>query len=579
MRRTSALFLLATSIPMVSLMSIPCVAQQPSPSAPPVSAPQVPPLRKREADLRVSARLVYLDVVVTDRSGQPVPDLKVSDFKLTEDRASQRITSFTEHIPAASKPATNPLPPNTFMNTPADLQDTSRTVLLFDTVNTPITAQMYARTQILKYLQERPTNAPIAVFLLDTQLHLLHGFNDDPGDLRTDKLGKKLQPRQSMFLPTSGMGSMPGEMQVRAQFREDALRNSFRSLATYLSAFPGRKNLIWLTSDVPVGRNYGFDPSSFDLFNTFTADMNGLANDLNLGRVAIYPIDARGLTADPGFDASRSGAPGFNTGRQIFQLQRNMILDDFARRTGGKAFYNTNGISEAMDEVETNGGRYYTLTYAPTNPDWRGETRRIDLRVDHPGYALNYRRSYIALNSNQPPPSAKPNPKAPPVAPPDALHNAMALGAIAPFDIRFRVRTSFDPKPVDRKALAADPGTHLKGKWQKESARIYALHYEIDARTLQLATTTDGHRTGNLQVLATVYDDLGQLANSAVANLDLNFTPEQYERLQQIPLSLDQKIAIPVKSNFFLRLGVHDVPSDRIGALQVSVDAIRSPAP
>ena len=572
MRRPFALFLLAVSIPM----SIPCVAQQ---GAPPASAPQVPPLRKREADLRVSARLVYLDVVVTDHSGQPVPGLKVSDFKLTEDRASQRITSFTEHVPAALKPASNPLPPNTFINTPADLQDTSRTVLLFDTVNTPITAQMYARTQILKYLQERPTNAPIAVFLLDTQLHLLHGFNDDPGDLRTDKLGKKLQPRQSMFLPTSGIDSMPGERQVRAQFREDALRNSFRSLATYLSAFPGRKNLIWLTSDVPVGRNYGFDPGSFDLFNTFTADMNGLATDLNLGRVAIYPIDARGLTADFGFDASRSGSPGLNTGRQIFQLQRNMILDDFARRTGGKAFYNTNGISEAMDEVETNGGRYYTLTYAPTNPDWRGETRRIDLQVDHPGYGLNYRRSYLALANNQPPPNAKPNPKVPPVVPPDALHSAMALGAIAPFDIRFRVQASFDPKPVDRKTLAADPGTHLKGKWQKESARIYSLHYDIDARTLQLATTTDGHHTGSLQVLATVYDDLGQLANSAVANLNLNFTPEQYERLQQIPLSLDQKIAIPVKSNFFLRLGVHDVPSDRIGALQVSVDAIGSPAP
>ncbi|ADV84041.1 VWA domain-containing protein [Terriglobus saanensis] len=570
MRRTFALFFLA--------LGIPCVAQQPAAPSVPASAAQVPPLRKREPDLRVSARLVYLDVVVTDHSGQPVPDLKVSDFKLTEDRANQRITSFTEHVPATAKLAPNPLPPNTFMNTPADLQDTSRTVLLFDTVNTPITAQMYARTQILKYLDARPANAPIAVFLLDTQLHLLHGFNDDPSDLQSGKLGKKLQPRQSMFL-NSGGGSMPGERQVRAQFREDALRNSFRSLATYLSAFPGRKNLIWLTSDVPVGQNYGFDPANFDLFNTFTADMNGLANDLNLGRVAIYPIDARGLTVDSGFDASHSGPPALNSGRQTFQLQRNMLLDDFARRTGGKAFYNTNGISQAIDEVETNGGRYYTLTYAPTNPNWRGEMRRIDLQVDKPGYSLNYRRNYLARTSNPPPPSSKPDPKAPPVAPPDALHSAMALGAIAPFDIRFRVQTSLDPKPVDRKTLAADPGTHLKGKWQKESARIYTLHYEIDTRNLQLAVTPDGHRTGSLQVLATIYDDLGQLANSAVANLNLNFTSAEYERLQKVPLSLDQKIAVPIKSNFFLRLGVHDVPSDRIGALQVSVDAIGSPAP
>jgi VWFA-related protein len=566
MRRIFALFFLA--------LNVSCFAQQPA-----TSPQQVPPLRKREPDIRVSARLVYLDVVVTDASGQPVPDLKASDFALTEDRARQRITSFTEHTPATAKPTVAPLPPNTFMNSPGDMQDTSRTVILFDTVNTPVTAQMYARTQILKYLDARPANAPIAVFLLDTQLHLLHGFNDDPGDLHSGKLGKKLQPRQSMFLPTSSGDSMPGERQVRAQFREDALRSSFRSLATYLSAFPGRKNLIWLTSDVPVGQTYGFDPANFDLFNTFTADMNGLADDLNLGRVAIYPIDARGLTTDSGFDASRSGPPALNSGRQGFQLQRNMLLDDFARRTGGKAFYNTNGISQAIDEVETNGSRYYTLTYAPTNPNWRGEMRRIELQVDHPGYVLNYRRSYFARTTNPPLPGGKPNPKAPPVAPPDALHSAMALGAIAPFDIRFRVQASFDPTPVDRKTLAANPGNHLQAKWQKESARVYALHYDIDARNLQLASTPDGHRTGGLQVLATVYDDMGQLANSAVANLNLNFTADEYERLQKVPLSLDQKIAIPVKSNFFLRLGVHDVPSDRIGALQVSVDAIGSPTP
>jgi hypothetical protein len=39
-------------------------------------------------------------------------------------------------------------------------------------------------------------------------------------------------------------------------------------------------------------------------------------------------------------------------------------------------------------------------------------------------------------------------------------------------------------------------------------------------------------------------------------------------------LHAEQQIAVPVKGNYFLRVGVHDVPSDHIGALEIPVDEV-----
>src|SRR6266699_5615337 len=63
------------------------------------SRPQVsPPQQEPPAVLKVTTRLVTVDVVARDRHGNPVRDLKASDFQLTEQAGShktpQQIASF-----------------------------------------------------------------------------------------------------------------------------------------------------------------------------------------------------------------------------------------------------------------------------------------------------------------------------------------------------------------------------------------------------------------------------------------------------------------------------------------------------
>jgi VWFA-related protein len=78
----------------------------------------------------------------------------------------------------------------------------------------------------------------------------------------------------------------------------------------------------------------------------------------------------------------------------------NVIADS----TGGRAFYNTNGLREAMDAAVRQGSEYYTLTYAPSNTKADGSERKIKVVLKDPGYQLSYRRSYLADDARHPAP-------------------------------------------------------------------------------------------------------------------------------------------------------------------------------
>jgi VWFA-related protein len=134
------------------------------------SAPQ-----SGSSTLKTTARLVVVDVVVTDWYGQPMPGLRKEDFHVSEDGKPQTISAFEEHtakIPAAIKQAA--LPPNTFSNLPRLETPDSLNVVLLDALNTPIQDQGFVHQQILKYLADMHPGEPIAVFIISTRLRLVH---------------------------------------------------------------------------------------------------------------------------------------------------------------------------------------------------------------------------------------------------------------------------------------------------------------------------------------------------------------------------------------------------------------------
>ena len=75
------------------------------------------------------------------------------------------------------------LPPNIFTNIPRVKPVDSVTVLLLDSLNTPLADQSFVRGQLMKYLKTVQPGRRVAIFTLGTRLRFVEGFSDDPAVL------------------------------------------------------------------------------------------------------------------------------------------------------------------------------------------------------------------------------------------------------------------------------------------------------------------------------------------------------------------------------------------------------------
>ncbi len=123
-----------------------------------VSAAQESPAPEQEPPvptLRANTRLVVLDVVVTDKQGLPVRNLTKSYFTVIEDGKEQTIASFeppNEHAPVVlddreTAAASHQGDPQ------RNIVANPLTILVFDSLDTNILDQAYARTEINKFLE------------------------------------------------------------------------------------------------------------------------------------------------------------------------------------------------------------------------------------------------------------------------------------------------------------------------------------------------------------------------------------------------------------------------------------------
>lgn len=565
----------------------------------PDSTQQPPPIS-------VTTHEVLLDVVITD-GGRPVKGLRASDFSVMEEGKPQTVASLEEHGPMSpevkAKLLTNPaLPPNTFSNYTPVANSNAYTVILLDALNTRLDDQMSLRSELIKCLKQMQPGTPVAIFERDTKMHLVQGFTTDPQVLLAAAESTRNRPRIS--------ATMRGTREESIQYRLDAVSLGFGMLGRYLAAFPGRKNLIWFAGPL-LGSNM-LDPMGDpfnDDFRILEGDPHDLTVALTLSRVAVYPIDARGLQAAPQYAASAKGVPAADAPVQFEtkQASQHLALDAVAESTGGLAYYNANGIGEKVAEIELNGSDYYTLTYATTNKEWNGGFRRIKIEVNQPHARVQYRQGYYAVDRSKeeqrqlekikqgaPPEDApKPTNQSQAAAPGSAtkqaengakttaplkegFEEAMLLGAIPPTEVVFVAHgTASTAIEQLKKEDAWPPDNYLAEGYKYRPFRIYTVDFTVDASTLHLTHGPDGLWHGSVAFVTVVYDQTAQNVNSKLTTTNLDIDDDQYREVMEHGLASQHQVAVPVKGSYFLRLGVHSLVNDRIGALELAVDQVK----
>ena len=78
-------------------------------------------------------------------------------------------------------------------------------------------------------------------------------------------------------------------------------------------------------------------------------------------------------------------------------------MEEIARDTGGAAYINTNGLTDAVARVIDQGSYFYTITYTPTNTANDGKFRKIQIKLaqGEAGDKLAYRRGYYAADTKE----------------------------------------------------------------------------------------------------------------------------------------------------------------------------------
>ena len=529
--------------------------------------------------LKVTTRMVLVDVVASDGSGRPVLDLKADNFEVKENGQKQTIRGFAlerEEPVSATPIKPRVLPAGVYTNIPDFHPEVGPpTVLLIDGLNTPLQDQLYMRQQLLKYLQKLEPRRNVAIYTLGKRLRLLQDFTNDP-ELLQAALKKfsyhssSLNEQSTADSDTtpagdSGDPTLEDMEQSLHDFaaEEEAFRNdikvqitidALKRLGHYLAGYPGRKNLVWVSGSIPFSISPDNTLSSpFAVQRQYGDQIREAAGVLTDSQVAVYPVDARGLVGSFMPDASQSGAAFTRRGggqamaasisRQSLALQRaHDSMNEIADQTGGHAYYNRNDIDHAIALSVAEGSTYYTLGYYPEDKNWDGKFRKIEVKVNRPGLKLHHRRGYFAID----PESMKPkDEKAARRELFAALDPESPISTSLPFVVRVTPpskdqRSVLVDFSIEPKAIAFDPQGELH-------------HAEIDF--ISLAFDSKGKK---------------QVANQ-LETMNANLKPNTYAEVMQYGLRMRQKLDL-APGKYLLKFGVRDIRSNLIGTASAPVE-------
>ncbi len=383
-------------------LSHPCVAQT-------VLAISV--FAQTEPVFHAGTRLVQVDVVVRNKSG-PVAGLKKEDFSLLDEGSPQQISLFSVTTQHSSKQAT-PLPAGTVSNRLSRLGEApaSATVLLIDRLNTPINSQPYANQKVIRFVGTNGGRARLGIYTLGSALHVVQDLTDDPD--RLERAARSLKPQDSRRLSADVTVDSTGDVITDAMVRrsleglEDIVgsdhvqltRDALVAIAHHLASVPGRKNLIWISASFPIfiqRAHYSLD---------FSKDVSAAARALNDANVAVYPVDARGLIESPAGIAEESLRQTRPPLAQPAGPSGADTMNTLAALTGGRAFYNSNGIEDSISEAIDDAQITYTLGFYPAEGSFDDKFHKLTVRVDQKNVSLRFRQGYFATKSDAPAPA------------------------------------------------------------------------------------------------------------------------------------------------------------------------------
>ena len=557
--------------------------------------------------LTTYSHLTLVDVLVYDAKENPIHGIPQSAFTVLEDGKPQPLRSFAEYSENTAPVTRQPpqLPPHIYTNLQPSPTTSAVNILLLDSLNTSATDQIFIKDEATRYLKSMQPGTRIAVMALGSRLRILQGFTTDSTILLAALNTKKNRSLPSPFIDTATPDAIDSLMEVasadaatalqefaneQASFQAD-MRNrmtleALNQIASYVADVKGRKNLIWFTSGVPLQIFPQGGADDLASMTDYSRDLRHTTDLLTTAQVAVYPVDAGGVMTNP--SASVVHPPtGFSSGRgdsmgkaiQNFDTktaQAHLTMEAIAEATGGIAYYNTNGLKEAVAHAIANGENYYSLSYVPPDPNFDGKFHKITVKVNVPNVHLSYRTGYYSddIARNEMTPGLTLATTAPE---PYGNNMAASMGRGVPTSTQLLFTARVEPHgdgtlPAGEKVLGTlDP--KLTGK----TLHRYDFQYSLPGRQITFKDGPNKTHIGSLEFDIAAYDVFGKLVTSISQTINLALPEDRYQQIQRKPFELLQGLDLPA-GELFVRIGILDSNSDKTGTLEIPLGVTNKPA-
>lgn len=520
--------------------------------------------------IRATTRLVELNVVVVDKEGKPVSGLSQNDFQVFDNGGEQKVVHFSGNTVSSAPQERSPLVITNRQQTGERLPGV--TVILVDELI--LQARSYtmlrkeggeedakqpirsARLAVLKFLATLQPGAQVALYALRQEgVVVIHDFTDDSTVLMAaaKALGTTYSrasiPISSMaettaartlrdwlYNPSSGRESENHQSTQGIDVR--LLSGGFQAIAQHLQGVPGRKNLVWISSTLPLNI-YGFDLQAMlserDATNSQVpslanptptpqfanpdiryAQLRSFARQLSNADISVYPIDANTLSEGGHSEAQWAAA------------------DLIASETGGRAVFDSNGLDQHLREIVAETSATYQLGYYPGNARWDGKYHRVEVRLRRKGLKVLCRKGYVAADQ-------------PASQSPDAALRSAAKSAVDDASIGVALNVSSNPL-----------------EWGPEKVVV-----KLDIRDIHF-DQSDGRWRASVDVGFAELSKDGRILGGPEDHLDLALLPETYSNAEARGWFYPKDLFLSPEVEK-LRVIVRDLATARIGSVSVRV--------
>ncbi len=394
----------------------------------------------------VSVRVINVDVIVTDRSGEAVAGLGREDFELRVDGKPVEITNFYSEAgdreAATGRPAPPPARRDPSFRSLEEIRDgstrRSHVVILIDHTRLRASNRKRAFNALSQAVDRLDDDDLVAVVGIEESLKFYSDFMFDRSavhrilddvtrvSLKTDLGG--IERRQIFGELARGMS---GGIQARASLAEGGmLMSRIRAYAaeeyargiqtltqiervlSTLSGVPGRKSLLYVGEGVPTrpgeglyiewrnrfsGDQRGLPHQDFNTDYTrevgrfdLTQPMDQLATAANRAGVTLYAIDAESShSTDIRGALTEQGA--FSEALSTIDENYREPLEFISKATGGRFLQSSGRLADQLVDLAGGLRTFYSLGFAPP-ADWRaGSDHKLEVKVKGKGLVVNHR--------------------------------------------------------------------------------------------------------------------------------------------------------------------------------------------